>query len=139
MKTRLLAFLPFLLFLLFPMLVDAQTTPTVKSVMLKITNPMTGDELQVAYQDFPVTITWQEAKRSCSELGSGWRLPTKQELEIMYEQLHKKGQGNFKKEFYWTSSEDGNNHAWYFYFGNGNANYGCHKNTPNYVRAVRDL
>ena len=136
MKTRLLAFL---LFLLFPMLVDAQTTPKVKSVMLKITNPITGSELQVAYQDFPDKMTWQEAKRACSELGSGWRLPKKQELEIMYEQLHKKGQGNFKKSFYWsTRSEGDDNYAWFFSFYDGNGDYGLIGIT-GYVRAVRVL
>ena len=138
MKTRLLAFLPFLLFLLFPMLVDAQTTPKVKSVMLKITNPITGDDVQVAYQDFPNKMTWQEAKRACSELGSGWRLPTKQELEIMYDQLHKKGQGNFDILSYWSSSEYDATTAWTFLFSNGNAsNY--FKSYIYYVRAVRDL
>ncbi|MFM7661671.1 MAG: hypothetical protein ACKO6A_03325, partial [Bacteroidota bacterium] len=64
--------------------------------MLKITNPITGDELQVANQDFSDQMSWDEAKRACIELGSGWRLPTKEELVAMYEQLHKEGQGNFK-------------------------------------------
>ena len=136
MKTR---FLPFLLFLLFPMLVDAQTTPTVKSVMLKITNPMTGAELQVANQDFSGVMTWQEAKRACSELGSGWRLPTKQELEIMYEQLHKKGQGKFQSVSYWSSSELDTNYAWYFYFSNGYSDSRYSKHYGQCVRAVRFL
>lgn len=107
--------------------------------MLKITNPITGDELQVANQDFSDRMNWQDAKRACSELGSGWRLPTKQELEIMYKQLHKKGQGNFKSVYYWSSSED-DGLAWVFSFNDGYANYpSSDKDDTNYVRAVRAL
>jgi len=107
--------------------------------MLKITNPITGDELQVANQDFSDEMTWEEAKRACNELGSGWRLPNKQELKEIYEQLHEKGQGNFKAAFYWSSTEyDANDFAWIFYFLDGDAFYdGGSKTTTFYVRAVR--
>jgi hypothetical protein len=36
--------------------------------MFKITQPITGGELQVANQDFPNEMTWTEAIRACSEL-----------------------------------------------------------------------
>ena len=105
--------------------------------MLKITNPITGDELQVANQDFSNEMTWEEAKRACNELGSGWRLPTKQELLEIYEKLHEKGQGNFKAATYWSSSEIGANDAWTFTFTNGGANGDYGKAYAFYVRAVR--
>jgi hypothetical protein len=106
--------------------------------MLKITNPFTGAEVQVANQDFSDTMTWAEAKRSCSELGSGWRLPTIEELKAMYEQLHKRGSGNFLAgEYYWSNREEGNNRAWYFYFFDGLAKHDLPKNYPMSVRAVR--
>ena len=105
--------------------------------MLKITNPITGDELQVANQDFSDEMTWEEAKRACNELGSGWRLPNKQELLEIYEKLHEKGQGNFKAAGYWSSTEDDDGYAWTFNFANGFANYYGGKDYPYYVRAVR--
>ena len=104
--------------------------------MLKITNPITGDELQVANQDFSDEMTWEEAKRACNELGSGWRLPNKQELLEIYEKLHEKGQGNFKAAFYWSSTETGSYRAWLFNFGDGAA-YSTNKANASYVRAVR--
>ena len=104
--------------------------------MLKITNPITGDELQVANQDFSDQMTWEEAKRACNELGSGWRLPNKQELLEIYEKLHEKGQGNFKAAYYWSSTETASASAWLFYFGNGSA-YNATKDNATYVRAVR--
>ena len=108
--------------------------------MLKITNPITGDELQVANQDFSDGMTWEQAKRACNELGSGWRLPNKQELKEIYEQLYEKGQGNFKADYYWSSTEgdgdDGGGIAWCFSFIDGSA-YNDGKTSPGCVRAVR--
>ena len=39
--------------------------------MLKITNPETGAELEVANQDFSNELNWLEAIEACSELGNG--------------------------------------------------------------------
>ena len=106
--------------------------------MLKITNPITGDEMQVANQDFSDEMTWEQAKRACNELGSGWRLPNKQELKEIHEQLYEKGQGNFKAATYWSSTESDDDCAWYFYFSDGATDgYGLKDHTPFYVRAVR--
>ncbi len=106
--------------------------------MLKITQPITGAELQVAIQDFPNPMSWDKAEIACSELGSGWRLPTKEELKVMYYQLHKKGQGNFKVQFYWSSKADGASFAWYLSFILGGADRRL-KSSKFYVRAVRAL
>ena len=50
---------------------------------------------------------------------SGWQVPTIDELEAMYEQLHKRGQGNFKNEIYWSSTEFSQIDGWYYDFGKG--------------------
>ncbi len=34
-------------------------------------------------------MTWDDAKEACANLGDGWRLPTKDELNILYENKHK--------------------------------------------------
>ena len=111
--------------------------------MLKITHPITGAEVQVAQNDFPEKMNWEEASRACNALGSGWRLPTKEELEAMYEQLHEKGQGNFnsgsfwnREAFYWSGTEFDGNLAWFFHFYYRGAN-SRGKRDAGYVRAVR--
>ena len=104
--------------------------------MFKITHPITEAELEVANQDFPDEMTWTEAIRACSELGSGWRLPTKEELQEMYEKLHEKGQGNFK-DVYWSSTADSSGYAWAFNFYDDSYLYCPYKDGSYYVRAIR--
>ena len=79
-------------------------------------------------------MNWREAVEVCKKLGKGWRLPTKDELNFLYE--NKEKIGGFANLYYWSSTEYGNFNAWAqsFYFGNQNL-YG--KNYGNYVRAVR--
>ena len=59
----------------------------------------------------------------CSELTSGsksdWFLPSKDELNEMYENLHALEIGGFTPGAYWTSSEFDNNEAWYQTFLDG--------------------
>ena len=80
--------------------------------------------------------TWNYAKIVCNELDDGWRLPTREELSLMY--LNKNKIGGFAAAYYWSSSELNVNYAWFQYFFNGNQNYNGKAN-PYYVRAVRDL
>ena len=79
-------------------------------------------------------FTWNDAKEACEALGEGWRLPTREELHLMW--LNK--DESFAAANYWSSSEDGNNFAWYQYFYLGNQNFTI-KNFTYYVRAVRDI
>jgi hypothetical protein len=105
--------------------------------MLTIEHPLTGEKLQIANKDFSSQMNWYDAIDACEKLGSGWRLPTLEELKAMYEELHKKGQGNLKYA-YWSSTEGSNSLAWAFPFDDGNA-FRFNKNYTNYVRAVRAL
>ena len=99
-----------------------------------------GETIQVAKEDFPDKMNWYDAMSACQNLGPGWRLPSKYELEAMYEQLHLKGKGNFRTDrFYWSSSEDYASNAWRFYFENGRASNLTTKTTTRQVRAVRTL
>lgn len=82
---------------------------------------------------------WENAKKVCEDLGDGWRLPTREELHLMW--LHRKNIGGFTDNYYWSSTEYNkynNNNAWMQYFGNGSQFYG-YKNYKSSVRAVRDL
>ena len=67
-----------------------------------------------------------------------WRLPDKDELNLMYGRLHKKGLGNFNNDYYWSSSEGVSLNAWDQYFFNGFQHY-YYKYYDSRVRAVRSF
>jgi hypothetical protein len=83
------------------------------------------------------------AAKLCDDLTLGgqtdWFLPSRDELILMYENLHLNNLGNFNDNgYYWSSSEFNNNIAWSTDFLFGNVNNGSTKNYSNaYVRAVR--
>ena len=68
---------------------------------------------------------------------NNWRLPNKEELNLMYE-LHKKGIGDFTDVNYWSSSEFYAYYAWSQYFYDGYRYY-FYKSYPLRVRAVRSF
>lgn len=103
--------------------------------MLTFEHPLTGEKLQIANKDFTGSMTWEEAMDACRQLGSGWRLPTKEELSGMYEQLYKEGLGNFEEDCYWSSTESANGGAWCQYYPTGGQD-DCDGGTAR-VRAVR--
>ena len=55
-------------------------------------------------------LDWNTAKTACDELilngYSDWRLPLKEELNALYDNLKKLGVGGFANVFYWSSSRD---------------------------------
>ena len=79
-------------------------------------------------------MNWDEAKIACKKLGTGWRLPTKDELYMIYK--NKEEIGGFANNYYWSSTEYDNYDAWEQDFGFGFQYYDG-KGNFNYVRAVR--
>tara|TARA_R110001606_G_scaffold26570_3_gene85855 strand:+ start:64 stop:825 length:762 start_codon:yes stop_codon:yes gene_type:complete len=79
-------------------------------------------------------MTWDDAKKACADLGGGWRLPTKDELNVLYENKDKIG--GFAYDYYWSSTEYGNSSAWLQFFGGGGQLY-YNKSSNYYVRSVR--
>ncbi|MDR1786988.1 MAG: DUF1566 domain-containing protein [Treponema sp.] len=69
-----------------------------------------GQNMAAAPAHAEFRADWNEAVKQCAALRvsdiDGWRLPTKDELDAMYEQLYKKGWGGFSPCVYWASSED---------------------------------
>ena len=80
-------------------------------------------------------MNWDDAMKACADLGNGWRLPTKDELNMMYENKDKIG--GFADNFYWSSTEYGNGDAWGQFFSIGNQFNVNGKYNTDYVRAVR--
>ena len=94
------------------------------------------DNLEVMTEDLEGDYTWDDAMKACADLGDGWRLPTKDELNLLYE--NKEKIGGFAYFDYWSSTEDDNANAWEQDFASGNqyVNYKS-KLYTYYVRAVR--
>lgn len=112
--------------------------PSIKEETLKIKDEMTGTEIQVALKDFANKMPWEKARRACSDLGSGWRLPTTVELKMLQKHLHRQGKENFKKDdAYWSSKEYGSD-AVFFSFKSGDS-IDVPKANEFYVRAVRTI
>ena len=98
--------------------------------------PIIFGNLEVAQYDYPSVMTWRDAKIACAKLGNGWRLPNKDELNILYKNKDKIG--GFANSSYWSSTEYGSTDAWYQYFANGDQD-SFYKNDTSYVRAVRNF
>lgn len=81
-------------------------------------------------------MKWDDAMKACAALGDGWRLPTRVELLLMYE--NKDVGGGFANDYCWSSTEYDSYRAWIQDFGFGNQFNGG-KNYSHYVRAVKTI
>jgi hypothetical protein len=95
--------------------------------------PIRIGRLEVAQYDFPEYMTWSQAVKSCKALESGWRLPTKSELNLLYKNKDKIG--GFGPEVYWSRSDKDEENAWGQSFDGGSSDY--YKGNLSPVRAVR--
>ena len=96
-------------------------------------------EQHLKFEVYPEDLgefTWKKAKEACAKLGDGWRLPTREELHLMW--LNRDTIGGFAAAYYWSCSEASNGNAWGQYFNIGNQSLSL-KVTTDYVRAVRDI
>jgi hypothetical protein len=98
-----------------------------------IGKPIRIGSIEVAQNDFPKFMILDDAVKACTDLGNGWRLPTKYELNLMY--LNKDKIGGFANNYYWSSPFSVFN-AWIQSFGNGGQIYYGKSRNCN-VRAVR--
>ena len=76
-----------------------------------------------AYSDSSGEDVKEYAARECLDYEHGgyddWYLPSNEELNLMYENLCKKGLGSFAHDSYWSSSEDVAIYAWLQHFSGG--------------------
>ena len=107
-----------------------------------IGEPIRIGKLEVAQFDFPKYMFWVEAVDACKALGSGWRLPTKSELNLLYKNMNKIG--GFAPEGYWSRSRvekslGSIDKAWYQSFADGKQCSIGFSEYTSLVRAVRSL
>ena len=87
---------------------------------------------QWAESDNGSNINWAEAKRYCEIKGSGWRLPTVDELQANYQSGHSTSCGAFTCQvaqkfrltgpFFWTNETNSSSNAWGVYLSDGTRN-----------------
>lgn len=92
------------------------TEETVDSASI-LGDPIQVGNLLVAQNDFPNQMKWRDAKKACANLGPGWRLPTKDELNIMYQNKDKVG--GFGSDGYWINGGFSLSYVWHqnFFYG----------------------
>ena len=91
-----------------------------------ITSTSVGDGLHntIALKNlgYPAaTSCWEKESRDNSSWMTRWFLPSKDELNLMHKELFSDGKnkGKFSDYWYWSSSEDYGNYAWYQGFNSG--------------------
>ncbi len=102
---------------------------------LIIGKPITIDKIIVAQHDFPNMMNWDQAKTACLKLGEGWRLPNKEELNILWR--NKAKIGGFAPKYYWSGTDEPGV-AWkqgFTYWTQALS----HKTVKYHVRAVKSL
>jgi hypothetical protein len=109
---------------------------TVSNNSISYSTVKIGD-LEVMTKDLG-EMNWDDAMKACADLGNGWRLPTKEELNILYQNKDKIGGFGEKRVWYWSSTESDATSAYSFSFSSGDA-YGSNKTGTDVVRAVRSF
>jgi hypothetical protein len=90
--------------------------------------------LEIAQYDFPFLLRDYQGKEACYILGEGWRLPSKEELKILYQNRNKIG--GFEG-IYYLSSSPSPFLTWIFCFEDGKLKNDIR--TDFSVRAVRSI
>lgn len=97
----------------------------------------TTSGFEIKSHDEPERMTWHDAMKKFGPSGSDkeWRLPTRLELDVMYENKDKIPNLN-EGSFYWSSRGNNYNYACTFRFRDG-AQSDCYMHNGARVRCVR--
>lgn len=100
-----------------------------------------GTGLLAAPKDLGLPYNYKESIQACEKYVlngfDNWRLPTKNELNLLYENRNKIG-GFDMNSVYWSSTTDGSvNTAWYIDFYDGTKEFGRYDYGTTKVRCVR--
>ena len=94
--------------------------------------------LEVSKKDIG-EFNFNDAKLACAKIGGGWRLPTKEELNQLFE--NKETIGQFTEGFYWSSTNADDiaiGCTWGQRFSDGRPNI-CSRTEKTFVRPVRSI
>jgi len=93
---------------------------------------------EIAPKSTEIKANWDDARLYCFALNidgkTGWRLPTKEELNEIYESVN-----DFEKAWYWSSTEGNGNTAWLQDFASGGQYHDFKFYGNGYVRAIRSI
>jgi hypothetical protein len=93
--------------------------------------------IEIAPKSTETRLNWDDARLYCFALNidgkTGWRIPTKEELNEIYE-----SENVFVEGGYWSSTEFNANNAWVQGFNNGYQS-STNKSGNFYVRAIRSV
>ena len=98
------------------------------------------DALEIAQFDFPSVMNFDDAAMACNDLGEGWRVPTRDELDIIFKNINIVT--NIKKrKNYWSSEEHDTNKGFAYGrdFMEANSSIFGTKKASFLVRAVRTI
>ena len=73
---------------------------------------ISGLGIEIYKNDIP-GVRWNKAQSFIELLGDGWRLPTKDELNVMYK--YKDKIGGFADYYYWSSTEGSSKRLFHFH------------------------
>jgi hypothetical protein len=109
-------------------------------------SPDTHKPLYATPTDAPDLVSWSDATKYCSGLQSfghtDWRVPSKKELAVLYEDRKALALNDTFKEsgdsagWYWSSTEHEGNQAWVQSFSDGKQNYD-YQDDKSSLRCVR--
>jgi len=94
----------------------------------------TQDQGKCSFYDAQDYISTSSKHSKEGQKFTDWRLPTKNELNLLF--LKKDLVGGFGYNYYWSSTEDDYNNAWIQDFNYGYQHFSA-KNYMYYVRAIR--
>lgn len=103
-----------------------------------------GNTGKIAYPEDRGPMPWESGNKIHEQLGEGWRLPTLDELRLMYRTIGQgaDNSGEFADELYWSATPFDTYQARLLRFSDGNASYHYNKGLETrkfHVRAVRDF
>jgi len=92
------------------------------------------NNIEIATKDLG-KMNWYEAVEYCKK-NTQWVLPTKEQLNYVYQNYFKNNQGNLKNDFYWTMDELSSQYAWSQNFNSGVFHYytKMHKNNIRLIK-----
>ncbi|WP_339705375.1 TIR domain-containing protein [uncultured Kriegella sp.] len=103
-----------------------------------------GKKGKVAYHKDAGPMPWKNAMSIHEQLGEGWRLPTLNELRLLYRTIGQgaANTGQFADKLYWSATSYDANQARLLRFSDGNTSFHYNKKVAHrrfHVRAIRDF